>query len=444
MNKIKALLLLWWLAAAIHVHAAVADSLAAELQREKTDSNRVKLIYAIACAPGMPPDSAIQWLKKGAQLAARAKYFNGEIDCITHTGNIYSSMGNYPRALEHFYEALHKNEKEGNKANLAFDYNSIGIIYSTQGNYRQSLHNRFRALDIYKELNDERGIITVLLNIGDVYEKMNLPDSALHFTQQGLDKATALQRQGSISVAHNNLGNIFLKMNLPDSALSNYRQSLPYFLKTNRADGVFESALGLARIFNSAAQPDSALHYARMALQYAQQSNNLNAEMQTYSFLSAFYKSRQQNDSAFIYLEKHITAKDSLFGREKVKEVQNLMLNQKIMEQEAAAQKARAEEERKINMQLMGIAAFIITFILFLLMLSKRKAHPKLIEYTGIVALLLVFEFIALLIHPFIEHLTHHTPVYMLLILMGVAAVLAPLHHRLEKYVKERLASRPR
>jgi tetratricopeptide (TPR) repeat protein len=435
------LLILWSAVACAHV--AVADSLTAVLQYEKADTNRVKLMYAIACAPGMKPDSAIMWLKKGAQLAARAKYTHGEIDCITHTGNIFSSMGNYPRALEYFYEAQRKNELAGNKSGIAFNYNSIGIIYSTQGNYRQSLHNRFKALDIYKELNDERGIITVLLNIGDVYEKMNLPDSALYYTKQGLHKATMLQKQGSISVAHNNLGNIFWKMNLPDSALSNYRQSLPYFIKVNRADGAFESSLGVARVFNGAAQPDSATYYARMALHYAVQSNNTNAEMQAYSFLSAFFKTQHITDSAFIYLEKHIAAKDSLFGREKVKEVQNLMLNQKIMEQEAAAQKAQQEEERKINMQLMGIAAFIITFILFLLMLSKRKAHPKLIEYTGIVALLLVFEFIALLIHPFIEHLTHHTPVYMLLILMGVAAVLAPLHHRLEKYVKEKLATRP-
>jgi len=29
----------------------------------------------------------------------------------------------------------------------------------------------------------------------------------------------------------------------------------------------------------------------------------------------------------------------------------------------------------------------------------------------------------------------HHTPVYMLIIMVSIAALLAPLHHRIEKWV---------
>jgi hypothetical protein len=49
-----------------------------------------------------------------------------------------------------------------------------------------------------------------------------------------------------------------------------------------------------------------------------------------------------------------------------------------------------------------------------------------------------------LLIHPFIAKLTNHTPVLMLLILVGVAAALIPVHHKLEEWVKLKLAHKIR
>ena len=58
----------------------------------------------------------------------------------------------------------------------------------------------------------------------------------------------------------------------------------------------------------------------------------------------------------------------------------------------------------------------------------------------GLLGLLLMFQFIALLIHPYIEEWTHHTPVFMLLILVAVASLLVPLHHKLEYWVKARVA----
>jgi hypothetical protein len=59
------------------------------------------------------------------------------------------------------------------------------------------------------------------------------------------------------------------------------------------------------------------------------------------------------------------------------------------------------------------------------------------------VALLLLFEFIALFLHPYIGNWTGHIPVFMLLILVAVASVLVPLHHRLEHWVKQRLVKHP-
>jgi hypothetical protein len=59
-----------------------------------------------------------------------------------------------------------------------------------------------------------------------------------------------------------------------------------------------------------------------------------------------------------------------------------------------------------------------------------------------VIALLIVFEFLNLLLHPFLESITHHNPVLMLLALVCIAALLVPLHHRLEKWAAHKLVEK--
>jgi hypothetical protein len=60
----------------------------------------------------------------------------------------------------------------------------------------------------------------------------------------------------------------------------------------------------------------------------------------------------------------------------------------------------------------------------------------------GVLALLIVFEFLNLLLHPFLESVTNHTPLLMLLALVCIAAFLIPLHHRVEKWSTAKLVEK--
>jgi len=85
----------------------------------------------------------------------------------------------------------------------------------------------------------------------------------------------------------------------------------------------------------------------------------------------------------------------------------------------------------------------IITFIILFLALSRRHiTNTKLIQFLGVVALLVVFEFLNLLLHPFLERITQHSPVLMLLALVGIAALLVPLHHKLEHWATHKLVEK--
>jgi hypothetical protein len=85
------------------------------------------------------------------------------------------------------------------------------------------------------------------------------------------------------------------------------------------------------------------------------------------------------------------------------------------------------------------IGIFIPICFLFTIFLSKRKIHVKAIKTLGIISLLMLFEYLTLLLHPFVVSITNHTPIFELLIFVSIAALLIPTHHRVEHWLIEKL-----
>ena len=148
-------------------------------------------------------------------------------------------------------------------------------------------------------------------------------------------------------------------------------------------------------------------------------------------------------DSAFKYSELSRITNDSLFNAKAIQQTQLMTFEDELRQQKSAAEKLKAEEQRKQNIQYALLALGIITFIILFLALSRRHiTNTKVIQFLGVVALLVVFEFLNLLLHPILERITHHNPILMLLTLVCIAALLVPLHHKLEKWATNKLVEK--
>ena len=67
----------------------------------------------------------------------------------------------------------------------------------------------------------------------------------------------------------------------------------------------------------------------------------------------------------------------------------------------------------------------------------------RVVEFLGILSLLLFFEFITDLAYPFISQLTNENPIWEMLFLVLLAALLEPLNFKLEHWVKGHLVHKP-
>ena len=104
---------------------------------------------------------------------------------------------------------------------------------------------------------------------------------------------------------------------------------------------------------------------------------------------------------------------------------------------------AQLDEQRQENIQFALLALGIVTLLIVFLILSRSViVNSRIITFFCVVALLIVFEFLNLLLHPFLEQITHHKPALMLLALVCLAGLLVPLHHKLEKWSKKKLVEK--
>jgi hypothetical protein len=120
-------------------------------------------------------------------------------------------------------------------------------------------------------------------------------------------------------------------------------------------------------------------------------------------------------------------------------------MDERDRQRENAEREIRQEEARKkeIEFLISGIAVITI-FVIFLILSRSIIVNSRTIIYFGIIALLLSFEFINLLIHPFLERVTNHSPALMLLSLVVIAAILVPLHHKLVSWVTHQVVEKNR
>ncbi len=428
----------------IYAQTRTIDSLVHLLQTEKQDSTRCLALEQLGLQyQGSKPDSALIFAQHGLLLARKINYLKGEVKCLSRIGAIYSITGNGAKGLELMLQSLKMSEHFNDQETRGNILRLIGDAYSDLGDLRKSLEYTLRSREIFSAMHLDLQLPVCLIDIGDSYEKLNQLDSAEIFTEEGYELAVKKNYTDLIGIALNNLGNIHSKKREPAIAMDYYRRSIPYQELSNEENGICETTLGMARLFRQQGQDDSCLYYAGISYANTKKNGFTGYLLKASNFLADYYKQHHKVDSAYLYLSAVIEAKDSMFSQEKIRAIQNLGFEESMRQQEIAAEKRKAEENHVRNLQLLAIGVFIPIFFIGVLLLSQTKVKPRVVEFLGILSLLLFFEFITDLIYPYVSELTNESPIWEMLFFVILAALLEPLNFKLEHWIKGHLVHKP-
>lgn len=422
------------------------DSLTNLLKNESEDSSRSMTLARLSRHYlYFKTDTALLLAQQGLIIARKIHFARGEARCLNSLANALSQLGNDLKALELYHEALKISENINDYTNVAVVLGNIGLTYDTQKDYKKALEFYQKANTIATRIGAKKTLTTNFINIGSTYEKLNQLDSARFYINKAYEiviNDSNPELLGGILIS---FGNIYAKMQQPEIAMANYKQGLLYSSEANYNEGVCETSLGLAKLLKKQNQNDSSLFYARLSLNTAEKNGFIQWILNSSFFLAEYYKQVNSNDSAYKYLSLMTTAKDSLFNQEKNRQIEILSINETLRQQEIAAAKKEQEKEHSDNMQYAFMAIGLATFIIiFLLLTHSIIINEKWIRFLGVLGLLLLFEFFNLLLHPYISKITHHSPLLMLIVLVAIAALLIPQHHRIEKWVIQKMVSKNR
>lgn len=427
------------------------DSVKHVLNSATSDSAKFMNLYWLSIIYAeSDPDSAIYYGQAAYQFVSKNKdklpvwaEWNGS----NALGWALWSAGNYPDAQQYFFQQLAQSEAIKDTFGIYQAYANLGALNSNEGNYKVAINYYKKSLSYYHEQQVIWWQATALVKMTELakaYEQTDVLDSALLYAQQSMQLQLKFNPKEIVFNASAVLGSIYSKMLQPALAMGYFNSFLngngndPISIK-NKALCFYE----IAKHFKRNKQYDSAVVYAGKAFQlnekHAFKINILN----TSALLSELYQITNQTDSAFKYLNIKDKTREDIFSKEKLSRMQTLEFNEQLRQKQIEITEENEKQERSHNLQLIILAISIISAIIIFLLLSRSIiVSHKFVSFLNVVALLVVFEFINLLIHPFLERITHHSPVLMLLVLVCIAALLVPLHHRLEKWATAKLVEK--
>jgi tetratricopeptide (TPR) repeat protein len=179
-------------------------------------------------------------------------------------------------------------------------------------------------------------------------------------------------------------------------------------------------------------KPEQAIQYYEKALALKTQINSP-AKAAKYSFaLSNLYGQIQDYKKAFYYSRQGVILKDSLQKLASQRDIALIEVNNEKKKHERELELIAQHKLNKRNLQYMAITIFITVFFFLLIIIGMFPVSKVTIKLLGYFTFISLFEFIILLIDPFLHHLTDGQPLKIWLIKIFLIALLVPFQHYLE------------
>jgi len=421
------------------------DSLRRQLALKLSDSSRLLTLTRLGYYyQDSKPDSLLYYAKQLLPAAEQSE--NQKMISVAYAliGQYDYIVGNYSIALQCLLKSLQVAETINDSGRIANAHNLLGNCYKEYGDYPRAIGHFLTCKNIAALSHDSKqNDLFANLNLGEVYALMGVTDSALVYAQEAYGLALKYHSRFTGATLMT-LGYVHYRLKNKNLSLEYFKEGLDQY-KVNFGSSRYLSKgfLAMAAVYRDYDQADSAIYFGHVALNVAKEVPYLKGVGSAAKFLSGMYDSLHLTDSAFLYEKLYVRINDSLNDRAKIASFENETFLEHVREQEKEQVLKKAEREREQNIQYALIGLSIIIFISIFLLLSRSIiVNEKLIEFLGVLGLLIVFEFINLLIHPYISEATHDSPIFMLVILVIVAALLIPMHHRLEKWIKEKMVAK--
>lgn len=403
------------------------DSIITLAEKEKSDSIKELLYSQVAEEYYFNfPDSAIKYCNIGLGYCKNLNNISGQAYFHTFLGVIFKNVAKYDSAVSHFNQSIELNKKDTFERGVAGNLNNLGQVLLLKGEYDKALNSYYSSLEIFEKYNDTLNIGELHSNIGALLVKINELDAAeeqfrlsriqYKLAKVKLQEAWVMYDLGNIKMKKGlldtaivyfqesakvwesfdrikgyyncmlRIGEIMIKQKKYDKAEELFFTSKQNFNKIKDSQGVSESLMLLGRVQYLQGKFSNAIENLSMSLELSDSLESEQIKMDTYFDLYNCYKKLNKTDKALLFHEKYQALKDTIFSREKNKELAeyqtklNLFNKEVIIKQlEDSTQKQQlktqliSQENKQKQKSIYFLILGIIIILVFLYMLYRRN-----------------------------------------------------------------------
>ncbi|MEP2023952.1 MAG: histidine kinase [Reichenbachiella sp.] len=410
---------------------AQLDSLKTELASSTSDSSSFKLLLAIG-QQHAELDSSTRYWNQAAIIAQNMGWLEGQAQVykskavLQYRNNQMDSAIYYWRIALDFYnqEKEESGSVETEKKAAEISY-YLSIPHFQLGNYLETIFYAKMALDAYLKLGIDRRVLSCynMISLAN-FEQDNVVE-AEKYAYQSFQMALEMKDSISIGVASNTLASIYLETDQYEKAIEGFRTALAY--EGSKGLGQIQQLkMNIGQTYTHMQMYDSAQKLLEEGVEYFKSSSDEMSYITSLNLLSDLYEAQgrwkkiiplgqksleltedlpllkqkreasenlylayenmEQTAMAYKYFKAYSAFRDSLYNKEKGKEIERLRAQLEYEEQNRAigelteenlTQALQLEQERNTRNLILSSASFILLLGGFLWLMYKRKQDKK-------------------------------------------------------------------
>ncbi len=382
---------------------------------------------------------------------SKHKFSKAELlrNCYLYLSNFYSGIEDYDKAIDYYALASKKLEeiKQRNAPyQRAMDINAMGNLFAQKKNYDIAISYFERSIALADSLKFATLKIPGYVSLLNQYLRMEQPQKALDYlnSSSGLTLQKYLTDFGMPAMVDQAYAVVYTQLNQFDSARRYFNRATPFFEQSSNEGSKISYFRQLAGFYKRTGETKQAITHFLKVKELGEKNGMLEYVEAAAKQLDSLYARSGDYKLASQYSGIYYLYKDSIEKLNKEKDLAQVEAADEQHRIERLAMETEEAKRRRNNIQYMAITIGIALFFIALVVLGMFKVSATTIKMIGFFAFIMFFEFIFLIFKKNIYSLTQGEPWKDLLFMIGLAAILLPLHHWLEHKVIKYLTSHNR
>lgn len=243
---------------------------------------------------------------------------------VSNIGYVHMDLTQYSEALDLFQKALAIAEEVESISLKTITLTYLADVYKLLNQTDKALETYHQTIEFFRNNGNEKSVQICLNNIGTIHYQAKELTIANDFFEQSLIIGRKLDDQKNIASALFNLGSIALDRKKYNAAIDYFQQSQTINLAQNDKAQLTQNYINLGWSYLFQNQFEKAKPYLEKAEKVAVHTENIEAQSSIEKQWSSYFQKQGLFEKALKHELAHEELKDSIFGLETVKQLNEL------------------------------------------------------------------------------------------------------------------------